>query len=78
MLHTPKLYNSIHHIHHKYDPPFALAGELQHPVEFLFNILVPLMLGPILSAVTTGVHGTSCVLWWFDSGAGRLLAVHCR
>ena len=40
LLHTPTLYNKVHYIHHAYDPPFALAGELQHPVEFLFNILV--------------------------------------
>jgi hypothetical protein len=45
----------------RYDPPFALAGELQHPVEFLFNILVPLMAGPVITALTTGVHG-SCTM----------------
>ena len=62
LLHTPKLYNAYHYIHHKYDPPFSLAGEIQHPVEFFFNIIIPLMAGPVLVALTSGIHGESaCV-----------------
>ena len=34
----------------------SLAGEIQHPVEFAFNIIVPLMAGPILMAAISGVH----------------------
>ncbi len=49
-MHTPKMYNSVHFIHHQYCPPFSLAGELQHPIEFVVNILLPLMAGPVRAA----------------------------
>lgn len=57
-MHSPRLYRKYHYIHHAYDPPFSLSGEIQHPVEFFFNILLPLMSGPLLFAPLTGTHGT--------------------
>lgn len=56
-MHTPWAYKTIHVQHHLYDPPFSLSGELMHPAEFLFNVLVPLMLGPFLVAWYSGLHG---------------------
>jgi hypothetical protein len=52
----------------------SLAGEIQHPVEFVFNIIVPLMAGPVLMACISGVHSKLQDLS-LCSLSGMLLAV---
>ncbi|KNC46738.1 C-4 methylsterol oxidase [Thecamonas trahens ATCC 50062] len=47
-LHVPRLYKAIHRKHHEHVVTFSLTGEVSHPLEFLANILVPLMAGPVL------------------------------
>ena len=38
-----------------------MTGEVSHPLEFLFNILIPLAAGPLLMAYLEGVH---ILLFW--------------
>lgn len=49
--------------HHEFTQPFSLTGEIAHPVEFMFNFLVPLMAGPFLLAWTQGVHVVTFWIW---------------
>jgi sterol desaturase/sphingolipid hydroxylase (fatty acid hydroxylase superfamily) len=61
-LHHPYLYQHVHSKHHSYTAPFALAGEVAHPLEFLFGFLVPIFAGPAAVGLCHGpVHVT--VLW---------------
>lgn len=74
-LHNPRLFVRFHYLHHRYDPPFSLSGEIMHPVEFLCNVLVPLMAGPVLfAAFGGGTHGeyyVACILGSVAARAAR-------
>jgi hypothetical protein len=45
----------------------SLAGEIQHPVEFAFNIILPLMAGPVIMACVSGVHSMLLLLMVINS-----------
>jgi len=62
-LHTPYAYNKFHKLHHEYSDPFSLVGELAHPVEFVLNFLLPLMIGPFLLGYFQGVHIVTFWVW---------------
>lgn len=42
---------------------FSLTSEISHPVEFIFNILLPLVAGPFLMAYNQGVHIATFWIW---------------
>jgi len=63
LLHVPYLYNRVHYLHHEYTAPFSLVGEIAHPIEFLFNFLLPLMAGPFLMGKLQGVHVLTYWIW---------------
>lgn len=62
-LHTPWAYAKIHKVHHEYTAPISLTGEIAHPAEFFFNFLVPLMAGPFLIALISGLHIATFWAW---------------
>lgn len=62
-LHHPRLYRAIHRVHHQHIDTFSLAGEVAHPLEFLFNFLVPMMAGPVLCAAHSRTHLLSFWIW---------------
>jgi sterol desaturase/sphingolipid hydroxylase (fatty acid hydroxylase superfamily) len=84
ILHTPALYKRIHHKHHQFLAPYSLAGEVAHPVEFLFNFLLPLVAGPLLLPLLGHpVHIASFWAWIFfreargvDAHSGYALPFH--
>jgi len=39
-----------------YLSPFSLVGEIAHPIEFIFNFLLPIMAGPLLIGYFQGLH----------------------
>eukprot|EP01112_Ceratiomyxa_fruticulosa_P016231 TRINITY_DN486_c0_g2_i4.p1 TRINITY_DN486_c0_g2~~TRINITY_DN486_c0_g2_i4.p1 ORF type:complete len:291 (-),score=38.18 TRINITY_DN486_c0_g2_i4:144-938(-) len=63
LMHKPSWYKAYHYKHHEYTAPFSLTGEVAHPVEFLFNFLIPMMLGPLLMAYIQGVHVLTFWCW---------------
>jgi len=62
-MHTPYAFKKFHHVHHKYVAPFSLVGEVAHPVEFVFNFLLPLMSGPLLIGYFRGLHIVTFWAW---------------
>lgn len=66
LLHVPYFYKKVHYKHHEYLSPFTLAGEVAHPLEFLFGFLLPSVSGPFLmSFFHDPVHMFVFWLWIF-------------
>jgi sterol desaturase/sphingolipid hydroxylase (fatty acid hydroxylase superfamily) len=68
-LHIPWLYKRVHARHHEFIKPYSLVGEIAHPVEFLFNFLLPMMIGPFLLGYLQGVHILTFWIWMVFRGA---------
>jgi len=82
-MHTPWAFKNFHSVHHQYIQPFSLTGEIAHPVEFIFNFLIPLIGGPFLMGLLQGVHITTFWFWLFfrearsvDAHSGYNLPFH--
>jgi len=58
-MHTPWAFKHIHHIHHEYTAPIALASVYSHPAEFALSNVLPFVLGPILC----GAHMVTWLIW---------------
>lgn len=56
LLHTRRLYRSVHRLHHRIHAPIAFAGAIMHPLEWLL-VSSSVMLGPLL--LGANIH----VLW---------------
>jgi len=48
LLHHPILYKKIHKLHHQFRQPIGISAELVHPVEFVFNTMLPFAVPNIL------------------------------
>jgi len=48
LFHHPKLYPTIHKMHHKWHSPCTISTTHAHPIEHLVANLTPLLAGPIL------------------------------
>ncbi len=59
LLHTPRLYRTVHKAHHRFTAPFALAAQYAHPLEHLLANMLPV----VLPAVMLRVHVWT--LWAF-------------
>ena len=62
LLHHPKLYPSIHKIHHENKVVYCLAALHTHPVEFIVGNMLPLNLGPDL--LFHRMHRASYFAWY--------------
>eukprot|EP01114_Cavostelium_apophysatum_P021459 TRINITY_DN7494_c0_g1_i1.p1 TRINITY_DN7494_c0_g1~~TRINITY_DN7494_c0_g1_i1.p1 ORF type:complete len:283 (-),score=37.96 TRINITY_DN7494_c0_g1_i1:27-830(-) len=63
LMHTRWAFKKFHYVHHEFTTPFSLTGEIAHPVEFLCNFLIPILLGPFLMGYLQGVHIAVFWLW---------------
>jgi sterol desaturase/sphingolipid hydroxylase (fatty acid hydroxylase superfamily) len=63
LLHHPYLYGKIHARHHEFTETFSLNASYSHPIEFLFNVLLPLMSGPFLFGYFIGLHISIFWIW---------------
>ncbi|CAM9767626.1 unnamed protein product, partial [Heterosigma akashiwo] len=48
ILHQPPFYKRFHKVHHRFTAPMAISGLYVHPVEFVFESQLSVILGPIL------------------------------
>jgi len=62
-MHSPYAYKKFHYVHHEFITPYSLTGEIAHPVEFLLNFLLPILIGPFLCGYFQGVHIVVFWLW---------------
>lgn len=46
MLHHPRVYPSVHKIHHENKVNYCLASVHTHPIEYMLGNILPMMLGP--------------------------------
>ena len=63
LLHHPKIYPSIHKIHHENKVNWCLAAIHTHPLEYCFGNIVPMILGPAL--LWHRIHRASIFGWYF-------------
>jgi sterol desaturase/sphingolipid hydroxylase (fatty acid hydroxylase superfamily) len=74
LLHTKKLYQIFHKIHHEYKTPIGLAAEYAHPVEFVLGNVIPVFLAPML--LGSRVH--IWTIWmWTGMRTAETLDGHC-
>lgn len=74
LLHHPRLYPSIHKIHHENKVTYSLAAMHAHPLEYVFGNIVPSMTGPFLLAHR--MHRASMFGWYLIRGLESLDG-HC-
>lgn len=63
LLHHPKLYPSIHKIHHENKVNYCLAAIHTHPVEYIVGNVFPMIIGPAI--LWHRMHRASCFGWYF-------------
>jgi sterol desaturase/sphingolipid hydroxylase (fatty acid hydroxylase superfamily) len=73
-LHHPKIYSTIHKIHHENKVVFCLAAIHTHPVEYLMGNIFPMIFGPLL--LWHRIHRASTFAWYFIR-ACETLDAHC-
>ncbi|ESO82259.1 hypothetical protein LOTGIDRAFT_170177 [Lottia gigantea] len=71
LLHHPKLYKTIHKIHHEWTAPIGLAAVYAHPAEYIFSNILPLMLGPLLAG-----SGLVTIWVWFTVAITTTISHH--
>ena len=59
--HTPFLYQRVHKIHHKYKTTLFCAAFYSHPIEMIFQGILPAAVGPFL--LGKKMHVTTVVGW---------------
>ena len=63
LLHHPKIYPSIHKIHHENKVNFCLAAFHTHPIEYIFGNILPMVMGPAF--LWHRIHRASVFGWYF-------------
>lgn len=63
LMHIPYFFKNFHYKHHSYFYPYSLAGGEAHPVEFVFNFTLPIVLPPVLAGLTYGTHILTFWAW---------------
>jgi sterol desaturase/sphingolipid hydroxylase (fatty acid hydroxylase superfamily) len=63
LLHVPYFYAWIHKRHHEFITPYALSNEIAHPLEFLFNWLLPIVAGPFIIGWFQPIHILTFWAW---------------
>lgn len=71
LLHWGWLYTAFHKVHHEYKAPVALAATYAHPVEFVFQNILPLVLPPVLFSAPLAVYYTQCFVAVIVTQAGH-------
>ena len=59
ILHTPRVYNTIHKYHHNYHTPIACIAGYCHPIEYLINAFTVL----VIPLIVTKASLIQCYFW---------------
>lgn len=85
LMHVQYMFKNFHYKHHSFYYPFSLAGGEAHPVEFVFNFTLPIILPPIICGITTGTHLLTFWAWLFfrelrstEAHSGYILPWHLQ
>jgi methylsterol monooxygenase len=63
LFHHKTMFRKYHYIHHKYNAPYSLVGEIAHPMEFVCNFLLPALIPPLIAGLYSGIHITTLWIW---------------
>ena len=61
-LHTRFLYATVHKVHHEHKITVSMAGQVAHPIEYIFGNLLPSVVGPAL--LGKRMHFTTAFTWY--------------
>jgi sterol desaturase/sphingolipid hydroxylase (fatty acid hydroxylase superfamily) len=85
LMHVQFFFKNFHYKHHSFFYPYSLAGGEAHPVEFVFNFTLPIVLPPIICGLTHGTHILTFWAWLFfremrstEAHSGYILPWHLQ
>lgn len=62
LLHRPWIYPYIHKIHHEHRVTIGMAAAHDHPLEFIFGNILPIISGPLI--LQDRLHFLACFTWY--------------
>jgi len=85
LFHVQYFFKNFHYKHHAFFYPYSLTGGEAHPVEFVLNFTLPIILPPVICGLTYGTHILTFWAWLFfremrstEAHSGYILPWHLQ